>query len=240
VEETRLVLKQTWLSQKPNSWALVVTALSTLLLVLGCVSYWQDLMGLQALMPASADALFHRHEWWRAWTTLFAHADEKHLLSNTFLFVILGYFLNGYFGILVFPIIAFFFGGLTNFWVLKTSSPDLQVIGASGVVFWMGGVWLALYFSLERRKTLFQRALRAVGVGLLLFFPAEAFDPVISYKSHLIGFLLGVAFGIFYFRIRRKHFRSAEIYELVKDPENFDCPKNDSTENCLSPAKIDV
>lgn len=191
-------------------------------------------------MTASHDMIFKDHQWWRAWTTLFAHADEKHLLSNVFLFSILGYFLNGYFGVLIFPIMAFLFGGLTNLIVLHSAPAEMQLIGVSGVVFWMGGAWLALYFALERRKSLLQRSLRAVGVGLLLFMPAEAFDPSISYKTHFVGFVLGVLFGFFYFLIRRSYFRSAEIYEELADPENFTCPNFDRSTICLSSPKIDL
>lgn len=239
MDEPKFVLRETWLSRKPHATALVATLFSTLLLVLGAVTYWQNWGGLASLMPASHQAIWDHHEIWRAWSTLLAHVDEKHLLSNTFLYFILGYFLNGYFGFLIFPGLAFVFGGIINLVLLKSAGPEMQVIGASGVVFWMGGAWLSLYLGLERKKTFSQRLLRAVGVGLALFMPAEAFDPAISYQSHGIGFLLGVLFGLFYFVFRRSYFRSAEVYELVADHENLTCPDFGRNTICPVSPKID-
>jgi rhomboid protease GluP len=87
----------------------------------------------------------------------------------------------------------------------------------SGVDFWLGGAWLVLYFLLERRKNFYQRSIRAIGVGLLLFFPAEAFDPSISYRTHLLGFGFGMLWGVGVFLLRHKEFRSAEKYRLIMD-----------------------
>ncbi len=83
----------------------------------------------------------------------------------------------------------------------------------------MGGVWLVLYFLLDRRKSIVQRSLRALGVGLALFMPSEAFDPHISYKSHFIGFSLGVLFGLLYYSIHRDTFRAAEVREIIQDDD---------------------
>ena len=170
-------------------------------------------------MSASGSSVFAKGEIWRLWTTLFAHGDEKHLLSNSFLFFILGSFMAGYFGLKNFPLIALLFGGLINFLVLRHMPPEVNLIGMSGVVFWLGGAWLVLYFLIDRRKSLYQRTVRAIGVGLVLFFPAEAFDPSVSYSSHLIGFALGALWAVFYFLWNRRRFRSAETYRLIMDEE---------------------
>jgi len=81
---------------------------------------------------------------------------------------------------------------------------ETTLIGASGVVFWMGGAWLALYVMIEVRRTLKQRLLRALGVGLLLFFPSEAFDPQVSYLTHAVGFAMGLVSGLLVYFINRK------------------------------------
>lgn len=168
-------------------------------------------------MSASRTLVFHDKEIWRAWSTLFVHGDGKHLLANTFLFFILGFFLNGYFGFLLFPIVAFFIGGVTNLIVLAGMPSETHLVGASGIVFWMGGAWLVLYTLLESRKSLFQRTLRALGVGALMFMPAEAFDPHVSYQAHLVGFILGVVCGLIFYQMRRSEFLAAEIREMIVD-----------------------
>jgi rhomboid protease GluP len=211
------LILETWLTRKPHPWSFIIGAATTLVLVIVSLAYLRDFSGIASWMSANHSLVFDQHQFWRLWSTLFAHADERHLLSNSFLFFILGSFMTGYFSSWNFPVLAVFFGGLTNWIVLHAMPSQTMLIGMSGVVFWLGGAWLSLYFLIERRKTVYQRALRAIGVGLLLFFPAEAFDPSISYKSHLVGFALGVLWGAVFFLLNRRRLRRAETYRLVLD-----------------------
>ncbi len=218
-QEEHVVIRQTWLSKKPQPLGAFVSALCTFSLALISLFYWRDLFRAQSWMPASGQNVFEHHEIWRAWTTVFIHADEKHLFSNSFLFFILGAFLCGHFGFLFFPTLALIAGGLINLFVLARMNPEVQLIGASGVVYWMGGAWLILYFLLDRQRSHYQRALRSIGVGLLLFVPAEAFDPSISYLTHTVGFFFGVMSGALYYFIRRQTFLAAEVKEiLIEEP----------------------
>jgi len=212
--EALMKIRETWLSRKPHPLAALVMAFIMMALVLGSIASWENIAGARDLMSATKDQVFSHHEWWRAWSTLFVHEDGKHLLSNLFLFFILGSFLSAYFGIFFVPFMAFLFGGITNLYVLSGMPAQIQLIGASGVVFWMGGAWLTLYLLLDRTRSLLQRSLRAGGVGLVLFFPAEAFDPNISYKSHWIGFILGILWSLLYFAFRYKQLRRAEVTEI--------------------------
>jgi rhomboid protease GluP len=209
------VVKENWLTRKPSAYAGMVIALVTLLVVVASIAFWMDLGNAATWMAASKEAVFHQHQYWRAWTTLLIHGDEKHLLSNISLFFVLGFFLAGHFGLLIVPFSGFLLGGLVNLIVLWRMPAMVELFGLSGVVFWMGGAWLILYFLLETRKTLSQRALRAFGVALVLFMPAEAFDPSISYQSHLWGFLFGVGWGGTYFLAKKRSLRAAEVRETT-------------------------
>lgn len=209
------VLRETLLSRKPNPLASFAMAMTTLGVVMLSILAWTNFGEAESWMRASRESVFGQHEYWRAWTTLFVHGDGKHLLSNAFLFFILGTFLTGYFGITRVLAAALFFGGVTNFIVLRSMPLETHLIGLSGVVFWMGGAWLILYFLIDRKRTLMNRFLRAMGVGLLLFMPAEAFDPSISYESHFVGFIFGIIAGLLYFLIYKNTLREAEIYETV-------------------------
>lgn len=214
------VIKETWFSRKPSQISLIVALFWTLLLALGAITFWNDFFQLKTLMSASFNSVFTEGQYWRLWTTLFVHADEKHLLSNSFLFFILGLFTHTYFGFFSFPLWAILFGGITNSLVILSMKRGGELIGMSGVVFWLGGFWLVLYFLIDRRRTLAQRALRSLGVGLLLFMPSEAFDPSISYKAHFWGFFLGILCGTILFFIRRKKFRAAEVTETIIEDFN--------------------
>jgi len=221
------VVRANRLTRKLKRQAAITAALSTFALIVAGLSYWGDSWGAEKWMAASHDLVFKQHEWWRAWSTLFVHADFRHLLSNSLLFFILGSFVNGYFGWWAFPVIAFVVGGLTNIYVLAQMPGPILLIGVSGVVFWLGGFWLILYFLIDRRKTLLQRALRASGVGLALFMPAEAFDPSISYTTHLVGFFLGIICGLGFYLVNRRKIEREEIRETIFESDDDELSNQD-------------
>lgn len=210
--------------RKPKQIGFSTAVWTTFFLVLGCALLWilRDEKGFS--FSANAGVVFKELEWWRLFTALIIHGDVGHLLSNTFLFFIFGWLLSGHFSRWVFPTMALLFGALINASVLLSSDPEMHLVGISGVVYWMGAVWLTLYALVSRHLTIVQRALRVVGVALMIFMPTEAFNPQISYKAHALGFGWGVLFGLLYFLWRRKDFQAAEIYEISQEdpePENI-------------------
>lgn len=220
--QSHLVITGNWLTQKPNPNALIVILISTLIVILGSFFHWNNILNLTEGMPANPTQVFTQHEYWRAWTSLLVHGDFKHLASNLFLFTVLGYFMAGYFSLLFFPLAAFLVGGITNLIVLSNMPPHTFLIGLSGLVYWLGGAWLILYFMIENRRTTWQKALRAIGVALLIFMPSEAFDPSISYEAHSVGFILGVLSGAIFYLINRTLFRSADTHTIIDEvPEDF-------------------
>ncbi len=206
-------VKSTWLTRAPRSFAGVFIAWSILALFAASVAYWKDFHNAASWMPASYNSVFVQKNFYQLWTSLFAHADSGHLLSNSLTFFVMGYFLVGYFSLWFFPLFGIFIGGLINALVLQSLPPEVRLIGISGVVYWMGGAWLILYFMIDKGRTYFQRALRALGVALGVFFPAAAFDPSISYRAHLYGFLLGLICGGLYYFANRKKFLKALVIE---------------------------
>lgn len=218
---TYQVIRETWLTRRPKPESFTVALLSTFAFLIGSLAYLNDWRNAREWMPASYSDIFLRHQLWRLWTTLFAHADMGHFLSNSFLFFILGFFLYGYFGLRVFPFGVILAGGLVNLFVLPTYPPDVNVIGVSGVIYLMGGTWLTLYFLLSSQKNLTQRWLRTVGVALLLFMPAEAFDPSISYRTHFAGFVFGVVLGVMHFWQNRSLFKKAERRETIVEADDL-------------------
>jgi rhomboid protease GluP len=213
--EPYTIVRENWLTRKIDPRAVQIAALSTLALLLGSLMYWGGSWNADQWMSATRAQVLGEHQFWRAWTTLLVHADTHHLASNALLFFIMGVFLNGYFGTLIFPVVTFVMGGLTNLIVLARMPAGIELVGASGLVYWMGGFWLVLYFCLEGRRSVWQRSLRASGVALALFMPTEAFDPSVSYLSHLVGFISGTLFATLYYWILRPRFRAAEVLETV-------------------------
>jgi rhomboid protease GluP len=228
---------QTWLSRKPLWRASMIVAWSIFILLVASVAYWKDFQKAAEWMPVFQSAITVKHEYWRLWTALFAHADLGHLLSNSLTYFVVGYFLAGYFSLWLFPVLAFAMGGLINYLVVMGYPSDIRLIGVSGVVYWMAGAWLVLYFLIDKRKTFTQRTLRSIGVALGVFFPAAAFDPAISYKAHLYGFILGVFSGAVYWVLNRKTFENALVYE-VRYEEDLEQLNSESTEAAVTSDSI--
>jgi rhomboid protease GluP len=211
------VVSATWLSRRPDASAAAVAMGTLLFLSAACLLQWNNFRDLAELWPATREQVFTHGQIWRLWTTLFVHADIGHLAANSLLFFILGFFLFGYFGGFVFPILALIMGGVTNAFSLLSYPAQVTLVGASGIVSWMGGTWLALYVLINTKLSWTQRLLRAIGVALVLFAPSEAFDPKISYRTHVIGFFIGVVCGLLYYQTRKKEFQRAEVREIVVD-----------------------
>jgi rhomboid protease GluP len=210
----------TLLTRKPaaisSTVALATAVLVTMITLLG----WY-LPAIGQLLPVSNEQFFSGLQWWRPWTACFAHADVAHLLSNLVLFVIFGRFLSGHFGEWLFPFWAFILGGLANLIVLPSYPPEVSVLGASGVVNVLGGMWLALYFMISRQYKMSGRIVRTLGVALLLFAPQE-FRPNVAERVHVAGLVCGLTFGIGWFFVFKNKIRSYEIWETIlpEDPED--------------------
>lgn len=145
-------------------------------------------------LSASGIAVFQEDEYWRLFTALFQHGDSKHLLNNLLPFVGLGWLLWGYFGYLAFPIVPLFAGTLANLMAVPTYPPQVHLVGISGTVFAMAGMWCALYVKNDDRFTVNKRILRAMGFVLVLFFPLSL-EQNVADRVHILGGLLGLAFG---------------------------------------------
>lgn len=208
----------TLLSRPVRPEAGIWTVLTTLALFAGCALYWSRWLNADKWMPASRRLVFDDGHLWTLFTTLFAHADLGHLLANTFMYVILGYLLTGYFGALVYPLLAWALAIPMTALALLTYPSDTQLIGASGLVHLMGGLWLSLFFFLSRNLRLTQRILRAGGVMLALFFPTS-FEPNVSYRVHFIGLLIGMIAGCLYFALKRDELRAQEELDIEYEPD---------------------
>ncbi len=230
--ETTTRLVRTLLSRKPRASAAFVILLFWFLLALGACADWLNWKGAANWMPANQNLVFSQGQYWRLITGQFVHADLGHLLANSFMFLVLGYFLYGYFGPLLFPGLALALSILSKALILLTYPPDNYLVGASGLVYVMGGLWLSLYLFIARDVRFTLRMVRAFGVMLGLFFPSD-FIANISYRSHFLGLGFGVVGGCLYFIARRTYFRSFEVYHteiIVPHPLDEEALAADPTE----------
>ncbi len=218
--EVKVVTQETWLTRPARRHALDLSLALLGLLFLGSYLYLSGLARANEWMPASREAVFGSGQYWRLWTTLFAHADLGHILGNAFLFLPFSFFLTGYFHRWFFPFAAILIGGLIIAIVLGTMPPAAQLIGFSGVVYWMGAAWLTLYLKIERREKWSRRYGKAILIVAAIFIP-ETFKPEVSHLSHLLGFLFGWMSALAYYHWLRADILSAEKKEWLFLEENI-------------------
>lgn len=216
------IIVENWITRKLPERGHKTTLFLVTLLSLGSALYLNDLYHAATWMPASFEMVVQEHQYYRLWTSLFAHGDLEHIMSNLFLFVPFAYFLAQYFSLWLFPLIGFFLGGLINLIVVHYLGGSITIIGVSGVVYWMGATWMALSFFIDRRDSIIERFLKLSGVSVVLFFPTT-FLPEVSYLSHFLGYVLGVLTGTLTYFIFKKRFLSAEVVqEIDEEREYFD------------------
>jgi len=143
------------------------------------------------MLTASGNKVYGEHQYWRIISSIFTHADIVHLLSNTWLFFIFGWFLRSYYGFLVFPVASLLTGVAATMITLVYYDPKINLVGASGMVYGMIGLWLVFYIRFDIIHTVPIRLFRAIGFILIMLFPTT-FDPVTSYFAHFTGFLTGL------------------------------------------------
>lgn len=169
---------------------------------------------------ANSKNVFADHQWWRILTSVLIHSDPQHWLSNSLLLILFGWLLAGYFGLILFPTLCLVLSWVAHLVTLKTYPQEVYLIGASGLVYVMAGVWLFLFFLTARNLSLRGRIIRFIGVCVSLLVPTQ-FQPEVSYRAHLIGFLIGVIGGGLFFALNKNTIRNSEqwIEILSSDQE---------------------
>jgi len=205
-------LKENWITRKTAPGTYPKTVLMITILVLGALTYIGNYFNADAWMSASGESVFQNHEYWRLWSTLFAHGDLGHIMGNLFLFAPFAFFLIGHFSAWYFPLLGFLMGGIVNYFVLMTMPAHIELIGASGVVYWMGASWMTLSFLIDRRESMKKRIVKVIGVSMILFLP-DSLRPNVSYLSHFLGYVLGAISGAIVYLIKHRAFQAAEVWE---------------------------
>ncbi len=206
------IVKETHLSQKPRRGSLWVSLASVMVLLAISLAYWLDLLGMASYLPAVPEKVRQDGEVWRLLMSIGTHADFRHFLGNSIAFGVLSFLLYGYFGGMVYPVLTWTLGTLVTGLALVTYPPTTHLLGASGVIYLMAGFWLTMYLGIERRLSPAKRLFRAFGFALIVLVPT-VWDPSVSYRTHGIGFAVGVVFGVIYFVKKKDELRRAERVE---------------------------
>ena len=143
-------------------------------------------------------------EWWRLVTYIFLHGGAMHLLMNTFALLYIGMFLEPLMGKLRFAS-AYLLTGICAGLMSIAMHPASVAVGASGAIFGMYGVFLALLTTRYIKKTLRKTMLRSIlfFVVLNLMYGLQGNT---DNAAHIGGLLSGLAVGyVYYPGINKQH-----------------------------------
>ena len=134
---------------------------------------------------------------WTVITGLFLHADPTHLIGNMVFFYIFGNTIEKELGD-KWVLIPFFVGGVASF-LLSTLfyDPTVSMVGASAAIFTL----IAIVMLLKPLQFSFY-FLMPLGLVAIIYFSYNllavqmGIEGSVSYIGHIIGFSIGVPFGI--------------------------------------------
>ena len=182
------------------------------LLILGCVG-----LSLWAWQP-SVDSNFldtnFVFSWnnllagrvWTLVTALFLHASPEHLFGNMLFLFVFGNTLERMIG-KEYYLAVFFIGGFTAFLVppaLGIYSPNTGMLGASAAIFTLAAC--VMLMNPLKFSFLFMAPQGLVAIAYFLYnvalvydptlIPGLGYNPQVAYIAHVIGFTVGIPFGI--------------------------------------------
>lgn len=132
-------------------------------------------------------------QWWRIFTCMFEHIGVLHLVLNMYALIYVGLFLEPLLGKLKFLVLYIATGLLASLASLWWND-NVNSAGASGAIFGMYGVFLALLLSNVIEKEIRAALLPSIGIFITLNLVAGT-KAGIDNAAHIGGLLSGIIFG---------------------------------------------
>jgi membrane associated rhomboid family serine protease len=207
------------LSRRPRDYSAQVAIISLLAMLFTTLLCWKNGPEFSSRLAAIPEKVLLEKEYWRLWTGMAVHADLSHFAVNALFFAFFSYLIYGYFGFWLYPVWSLLLGGVTSYLSLLTYSARTRLVGSSGLVYLMAGFWFMMYVLVERRLTMKRRLLHATGVALIVFLPTSLQEGI-SYRTHSIGFGVGIVLALACFQWKKERIRSEEVVETLDDDDD--------------------
>lgn len=151
---------------------------------------------------AQFNELVTRGDWYRIFTPVLVHANLTHILFNMYALYQLGPAIEARVGIPSYLGLLLAAAGWGGAFAYHLGGPRDALVGASGAIFGLFGLWLHSAFRL--RDTAFGRnLLSSLGLTLALNLALPFLIPGISWQGHLGGLIAGVLIGELWNRVKR-------------------------------------
>ena len=182
--------KPSYLEKKISKNSILLSFSFLVICLIFSTLHWQDPSKYQFYLMKQD--LLSSNSYYRIITSIFAHADIAHLLSNSFLLFIFGLLLHNYYGFTIFPFVSLILGCLANIITIQLyDHPQIRLLGASSMVYSMIAMWLIWYVRYEKKKEFKTKLMRIFGFILIILLPTK-FSANTSYLGHFVGFILGI------------------------------------------------
>lgn len=143
-----------------------------------------------------------RGDWYRIFTPVLVHANITHIFFNMYALYQLGPAVEAREGIPSYVGLMLASAGWGGAFAYHLGGPGDFLVGASGAIFGLFGLWLHSAFRL--RDTVFGRnLLSSLGFTLALNLALPLLIPQISWQGHLGGLVAGVLIGEMWSRVKR-------------------------------------
>jgi membrane associated rhomboid family serine protease len=152
---------------------------------------------------AQINELVARGHWYRIFTPVLVHANTMHILFNMYALYQLGPAIEARVGLWSYAGLLLAAAGWGGAFAFHLGGPEDALVGASGAIFGLFGLWLHSAFRL--RDTAFGRnLLSSLGFTLALNMALPFLIPGISWQGHLGGLVAGVLIGELWSRVNRQ------------------------------------
>lgn len=138
-------------------------------------------------------------EWWRLLTCIFVHIGIVHLLLNMYALFMIGNYLEPMLGRLRFTTAYFCTGIMASLASLWWHQEPIVSAGASGAIFGIYGLFLALLTTNLIPNSARKALLQSIGIFVLYNIMYGLRSKAVDNSAHIGGLLSGLAIGYVYF-----------------------------------------
>ena len=181
-----------------------INVLIFLLMVLSGISFFNPDGRSLVQWGGNFSPLTANGEWWRLFTYMFLHGGIWHLLGNMYALLYVGMYLEPLLGkvrLIAAYVLTGLCAGLASLWM----HPHSVAVGASGAIFGLYGVFLALLTTKHIEKTTRVNMLRSI-LFFVVFNLMMGLQGNTDNAAHVGGLLSGLAIGYaFYPGISKEH-----------------------------------
>lgn len=137
-------------------------------------------------------------DWWRLVSAMFAHGGLIHLLANMYALYMVGIYLEPMLGKGRFALAYFCTGITASLASLWWHNPPVPSVGASGAIFGMYGVFLALLSTSLIPAAMRKGLLQSIGI-FVIYNLAYGMKSGVDNAAHVGGLVGGLVFGYGYY-----------------------------------------